>query len=228
MQQGALIRILGPFKVDACRVTETGIQDLTFFIILRKPDQILFSGCTLGVSGDPILSGHDQSGLRITLSMRAERAILDWIPVKSRFCAVCLGGSAIFHSDRLSPRCFKSCLCMKPSFKTPRGERRVLRELSQLPSNVFSKELVGVAGNFNAQLGYLAETRRHIESQFYVPVDRVDNGNNLVQFYFGHGRLLSDTSFCHKQRHQLTWCLRLHTVELGLITFLSVTGTVGQ
>lgn len=42
----------------------------------------------LRVSGDTISRARDQAGVAIALSMRVERAVLDWSPDNSRLCVI--------------------------------------------------------------------------------------------------------------------------------------------
>lgn len=47
----------------------------------------------LRVSGDPTSRIRGQASVGIALDMRVERALLEWIPVNSRFCVVRSVGS---------------------------------------------------------------------------------------------------------------------------------------
>lgn len=57
-QQVAPARTLGTFKVDACRVTETCIQDPHSVITIFSPDTASLYRFTLRISGNPISSAR--------------------------------------------------------------------------------------------------------------------------------------------------------------------------
>lgn len=59
----------------------------------------------LRVSGVPALSARGQACVGIDLSVRAERRMLNWIPINNRFSAVRLGGNSLVNSSRLVRRC---------------------------------------------------------------------------------------------------------------------------
>lgn len=54
-------------------------------------------------------------------------------------------------------------------------------ELPRLLYSVHSTDVGIVASEFNAQLGNLAKTEKHIGGRFPVEVDRTDNRNHLIQ-----------------------------------------------
>ncbi|TNN07625.1 Retrovirus-related Pol polyprotein from type-2 retrotransposable element R2DM, partial [Schistosoma japonicum] len=60
---------------------------------------------TLRVSGSPDAASRGLAGVGIALSRRAELALLDWIPVDSRLCAVRLNGTVRTRKDRDTRRC---------------------------------------------------------------------------------------------------------------------------
>ncbi|VDP80344.1 unnamed protein product, partial [Schistosoma curassoni] len=93
-QQSSLARALESRTIDVCCVSETRMQDPSVFIHLTSPRQ---NGeptrYTLRVSGDPTASSRGLAGVGIALSMKVGQALLEWIPVNSRLCAVRLNGS---------------------------------------------------------------------------------------------------------------------------------------
>ena len=91
-QQASLARTLETLAIDVCCIQETRIQDPSY--ILRLTSQITPNAkFQLRLSGDPEASASGQAGVGIALSPRAEAALLDWIPVDSRLCAVRLEGA---------------------------------------------------------------------------------------------------------------------------------------
>ncbi|TNN14726.1 acyl- :glycerol-3-phosphate acyltransferase, partial [Schistosoma japonicum] len=87
--------------IDVCCVSETRIQDPSVVIHLTSPRQNgEATKYTLRLSGDSIASSRGLAGVGIALSMRAEQALLEWIPVNSRLCAVRLNGSVRTRRNR--------------------------------------------------------------------------------------------------------------------------------
>lgn len=70
-------------------------------ISFRSPAATSFSLLTVHVSTDPISGFHDQTGDVIAWSVRAELALLDWIPVIGRLCTILLDGSMLVNTGLL-------------------------------------------------------------------------------------------------------------------------------
>ncbi|VDP40026.1 unnamed protein product [Schistosoma curassoni] len=105
-QQASLARTLESRTIDVCCVSETRIQDPSVVIHLTSPRQHGEpTRYTLRVSGDLPASSRGLAGVGIALSMRAEQALLEWIPVNSRLCPVRLNGSVRTRKDRDTRRC---------------------------------------------------------------------------------------------------------------------------
>ena len=100
-QQASLAKTLESRMIDVCCVSETRIQDPSVVIHLTSPRQNgEATRYTLRLSGDSIASSRGLAGVGIALSMRAEQALLEWIPVNSRLCAVRLNGSVRTRRNR--------------------------------------------------------------------------------------------------------------------------------
>ena len=91
-QQIALVRSLEHHKVDICCLSETRLYDATQVARLSSPSQNA-PGYTLRCSGDDDAKSKGISGVGIALSKEAESAVVSWIPVSSRLCAIRLSGS---------------------------------------------------------------------------------------------------------------------------------------
>lgn len=72
---------------------------------LRSSDTTCWSRFILRVSRDADFSAREQAFVLVVLSTQAERAILDWIPVISRLCAVQQVGSIDVSSSRVKRPC---------------------------------------------------------------------------------------------------------------------------
>ncbi|RTG91107.1 uncharacterized protein DC041_0008631, partial [Schistosoma bovis] len=92
--------------IDVCCVSETRIQDPSSVIHLTSPYQNKEpTRFTLCVSGSPDAASRGLAGVGIASSPRAKLALLDWIPVDSRLCAVRLNGTVRTRKDRDTCRC---------------------------------------------------------------------------------------------------------------------------
>ncbi|VDP31554.1 unnamed protein product [Schistosoma margrebowiei] len=93
-QQASLARTSESRAIDVCCVSETRIQDPSSVIHLTSPCQNKEpTRFTLRVSGSPDSASRGLADVGIALSPRAELALLEWIPVDSRLCAVRLNGT---------------------------------------------------------------------------------------------------------------------------------------
>lgn len=103
-QQAALTRTRENSKIDVYCLCKTRTQNPTFGTSLRSPDTP-FPRFILPLSGGSVLNARGQAGFGIALSIRAERVLLDWVPINSRLCRVRLGGFVRVNSSRLNCRC---------------------------------------------------------------------------------------------------------------------------
>ncbi|CAH8872067.1 unnamed protein product, partial [Trichobilharzia szidati] len=101
-QQARLVRTLESLTIDVCCISETRIQDPSK---LSSPSGSSSSMYHLLLSGDPAASASGVAGVGVALSARAEAALLDWIPINSRLCAVRLEGYTKVRSSRPDTRC---------------------------------------------------------------------------------------------------------------------------
>ncbi|PXX94221.1 hypothetical protein DF185_23070, partial [Marinifilum breve] len=66
-------------------------------------------------------------------------------------------------------------------------------------------DIVLVGGDFNAQIGSLNQTERHLGGYFSIPTQQTDNGDRLLQLCSDNRLFLASANFKHKERHRLTW-----------------------
>ena len=90
--------------------------------------------CALRLSGNPTANSCELVGVGIALSMRAEQALLEWIPVNSHLHAVRLNGPIRTRKDE-DTRCLLVVFAYAPTDCSP-GEveddfYRMLSELLQ-------------------------------------------------------------------------------------------------
>ncbi|CAH8570655.1 unnamed protein product [Schistosoma intercalatum] len=96
---------LGSLNIDVCCLSETRIQDFGEVLQIRSPSVASKSLFYVRLSGNPVASSSGLAGVGVALSTRAEAALVDWIPINSRFCAVRLESSINVRRNRREKRC---------------------------------------------------------------------------------------------------------------------------
>lgn len=69
-----------------------------------------------------------------------------------------------------------------------------------IPTQLRPKDVVVGAGDFNAQLGYLAQIERQIGCPFSVPAYRADKSDCFIQACFDRGLFLAKTNLPQKAK----------------------------
>lgn len=70
-------------------------------------------------------------------------------------------------------------------------------ELSRSLRSISSTDIVVVAGDPEAQLGYLPETERRIADPFSIPVDMTENKDSLIHACSDHRLFLAKVKLFH-------------------------------
>ena len=104
-QQMGLAMSLESLNVDVCCLSETRIQDSSEVLQIRSPSVASKSLFHVRLSGDSVASSSGLAGVGVALSARAEAALIDWIPINSRLCAVRLESSIKVRRNRRENRC---------------------------------------------------------------------------------------------------------------------------
>ena len=104
-QQMGLDMSLESLNVDVCCLSETRIQDSSEVLQIRSPSVASKSLFHVRLSGDSVASSSGLAGVGVALSARAEAALIDWIPINSRLCAVRLESSIKVRRNRREKRC---------------------------------------------------------------------------------------------------------------------------
>ena len=102
-QQAALAVTLDSLRIDVCCLSETRIQDSSSVTMLSAPS--LSSRFHLRTSGDADADSMGRAGVGVVLSSRAEQALVEWIPVNSRLCAMRLRTSIKCSRTKNVERC---------------------------------------------------------------------------------------------------------------------------
>jgi exonuclease III len=204
-QQTSLARTLETLAIDVCCVSETRIQNSGSVIRLTSPSNSM-SKFYLRLSGDPEASASGQAGVGVALSPRAEAALLDWIPVNSRLCAVRLEGSCRVNSRRSDTRALFVVSAYAPTDCSPDTIKDVFyQQLHELLHKASRTDIVLLAGDLNARVGRLSVNEARLGGQFGLDNGRSDNGNRLLHLCADHGLFLASTNFRHSKRRAATW-----------------------
>nr|CAH8876408.1 unnamed protein product [Trichobilharzia regenti] len=193
--------------IDVCCVSETRKQDPSVVIHLTTPgQQDESSKFTLRVSGDATASSRGLAGVRIALSTRAEKTLLDWIPVDSRMCAVRLNGSVRRRKDCTTRRCLFVISAYAPTdCSSDETKDEFYQKLSSLVRKAKRSDIVVLASDINAQVGKLCQSEKDVNGTYGVLCQRTDSSDRLLQFCSDNHLFLVSTNFKHKERHCLTW-----------------------
>ncbi|XP_005853141.1 PREDICTED: uncharacterized protein LOC102257229, partial [Myotis brandtii] len=204
--QAALARTLETLAIDVCCLSETRIQDSCTVLQLTSPSVDSKSSFTLRLSGDTPAQAAGVAGVGIALSARAENALVEWIPINSRLCAVRLETSVKPSKQERTKRClfvisaYAPTDCSSDAVKDEFYER-----LTELLHKKRRTDIVVLAGDLNAQLGRLAADERELGGRHTHGSHRTDNGERLLHFCADHGLFLSSTNFRRSWRQRATW-----------------------
>ena len=205
-QQAALHRTLESLDIDICCLSETRIQDPSVLYRLRSPTGSSGTAYHLRLSEDCAASAAGQAGVGIALSDRAEAAVLEWIPVNSRLCAVRLEGSLKVSSKRDAKRCLFVVAAYAPTDCSPDlAKNDFYCHLQALLHQAPRSDIVILAGDLNARVGRLCTVESRLGGPHGLDACRNDNGERLLQLCADNRLYLSSLSFRHKKRHLATW-----------------------
>ncbi|CAM0512289.1 unnamed protein product [Fasciola hepatica] len=203
-QQACLALTMNSLKIDVCCLSETRIQDSSNVIQLTAPG--ISTRYILRTSGDEAARAVGQRGVGIVLTDKAEAALLDWIPVNSRLCAVRLQGSVGVRKDS----CVKRNLFVISAYAPTDCSSDLQKDefydaLATLVRSSKGSDIVVLAGDFNAQVGKLSVSEACLGGRCALPAERTDNGDRLLQFCADNRLFLSSTNFRHSSRRTATW-----------------------
>lgn len=140
-------------------------------------------------SGDPVPKALDHACVSITLTMRVEYALPDWIPINSRICLVWLDSRVPVAAD------------CPPTIVLP----RLYRDSPRSFQSMHSTDVVVMAVDFNVQFGCLWKTKAHRKPTVVV-ADRTDNRNKRPPICSDYISYLAGTNFRHRKATLAGWC----------------------
>ncbi|CAH8517778.1 unnamed protein product [Schistosoma margrebowiei] len=197
---------LESLNINVCCLSETRIQDSGEVLQIRSPSVALKSLFYVRLSGDPVASSFGLAGVGVALSARAEAALVDWIPINSRLCAVRLESSIKVRRNRREKRCLFVISAYAPTDCSPDAIKdEFYHQLSVLLQKVRSTDIVVLAGDLNAQVGRLGTEESRLGSRWGLVGRRSDNGDRLLQLCTDHNLFLASTNFRHSHRRCATW-----------------------
>ncbi|CAH8492285.1 unnamed protein product [Dicrocoelium dendriticum] len=204
-QQAGVARTLETLGIDICCLTETRLQDSNSVYQLVSPlhPRTRFH---LRLSGDAESAASGQAGVGIALSARAETALIDWIPINSRLCAMRLHGSCKVSRCRVEKRALFVISAYAPTdCSSDIVKDQFYQNLHELLLRAPKTDIIVLAGDFNARVGRLLPCERHLGGPHGYDDVRSDNGERLLSLCADHQLFLSSTSFRHPGRQYATW-----------------------
>ncbi|KAA3675920.1 uncharacterized protein DEA37_0013235 [Paragonimus westermani] len=199
-QRAALTRTLDSLHMDVCRISETSSQRM------QLTASALSTRYWLYISGDSPVAITGQAGVGVVLSTTAAAALIDWISVNSRHCAVRLAGSVRVSPRRKTVRNLFVVSAYAPTDCSDIGVKDVFySDLAALLRSTRGSDIVVLAGDMNAQVGRFGEAESRLGGRFGIASHCSDNGGRLLQLCAEHRVFLASTSFRHHVRRYYTW-----------------------
>ena len=186
-------------NLDLCCLSETRIQEPTSLLLHSSTSN---KAWRLRLSGDPAAARN--AGVGIVLSPRAENALLDWIPINSRLCAVRLSGST--KKERQGrPQTLLLIAAYAPTDCSPQSVKdSFYQQLEGLFQRKRRSDIVILAGDLNAQVGRLNRDEAILGGTHGFSSRRTDNGERLLHFCSSIGLFIATTNVRNPLRRRAT------------------------
>ena len=142
---------------------------------------------------------HDNSGLygvAFALSKRAKSCLPEWDPVNSRLAYARFKGR-LFNISIVSV--YAPTLNADDEIKD-----EFYNDLQYIMNRIPHRDLIVVAGDWNARTGPCDHTTRHLMGRYGLGA-RCYNGDRLLQFAERNHLVVTNTRFQHKRKHLITW-----------------------
>jgi len=140
--------------------------------------------------------GSGLYGVGFALNQKARAALLAWEPVSPRLARIRL---------KAGPMNITIIAIYAPTEVSAEADKDAFyEELRALMARVPRKDLLFVAGDFNAHLGRPAASERRLTGKYTLDL-RNGNGDRLVQLLADYNLVAANTLFQHKRRHLETW-----------------------
>ncbi|CAI2728541.1 unnamed protein product [Schistosoma spindalis] len=157
-------------------------------------------------------SSSGLAGVVVALSARAKAALIDWIPINGRLCAVRLESSIKVRRNRREKRCLFVISAYAPTDCSPDAIKdEFYHQLTVLLQKLRSTDIVVLAGDLNAQVGRLDTEESRLGGRWGLVGRRTDNGERLLQLCTDHNLFLASTNFRQSRRR----CATCHPPSLS-------------
>jgi exonuclease III len=141
----------------------------------------------------------DNSGLHgvgFALSDRANDALIAWKPVSPRIAVARFKGSPLNLTV--------IAIYAPTSSADPSVKDTFYEDLQEALNQTPRRDMLVIAGDWNARVGQQEEATRHIIGRFTLG-QRCDNGERLMNFAALNHLVISNTRFQHPKKHLVTW-----------------------
>ncbi|KAH9587678.1 ATP-binding cassette sub- A member 3 [Schistosoma haematobium] len=196
---------LKSLNIDVCCLFETRIQDSGEVLQIRSPSVASKSLFYVRLSGDPVACSSGLAGVGVAPSARDEAALIDWIPINSRLCAVRLESSIKVRRNGREKRCVFVISAYAPTDYSPDAIKDEFYHQLSILQKVRSTDIVVLAGDLNAQVGRLGTEESRLGGRWGIVDRRTDNRDRLLQLCTNHNLFLASTNFRHSHRRCATW-----------------------
>ena len=189
--QSIAIRSLHDYKVDIACLSEVRISGSGSKVIKvpgRDQDYSLY------YSGPPTRTG--QHGVAIAMNKRARDALLAWEPISERIAVARFKGTI---TNMTVVAVYAPTLNSDDTVKYD-----FYAQLQAVMDRTPQRDLMLIAGDWNARTGPADESTRHILGK-YALGQRCENGGRLVNFAALNRLVVTNTRFQHPRRQLLTW-----------------------
>lgn len=140
--------------------------------------------------------GSGQHGVALVLSAKTNKALISWTPVSSRIATARFRGQP-FNVTVIA--------VYAPTLAADPGDKDEFYEnLQAVVNQVPKRDILIVAGDWNAKTGPSDNSTRHILGRFGLG-ERCENGSRLINFAAYNRMCVSNTRFQHPKKHLLTW-----------------------
>ena len=137
-----------------------------------------------------------QYGVAFALSPKAHKSLLSWNPISPRIAL------ARFKGHPFNLTVVSVYAPTLPSDTSVKDE--FYCQLQDVVNEVSKRDILIIAGDWNARTGQADDTTRHILGKFGLG-QRCDNGERLVNFAELNRMFIASTRFQHPRKHLLTW-----------------------
>ena len=141
----------------------------------------------------------DNSGLHgvaFALSRRAFNSLIAWTPISPRIAVARFKGT---------PTNLTVIAIYAPTLNSDAETvADFYEQLQNVTNNVPRRDMLIIAGDWNARVGPADQSTRHILGKFGLG-QRCSNGNHLINFADYNHMVVANTRFQHPRKHLITW-----------------------